>query len=95
MKPLHIVIPFFSKIHINIIRSSTPRYSKQSLPSRFPDENTVCTSHMFHAPPSRLNISVIKSRRIRWAGYATRIDEKCLHNFISEIKEENRLALSM
>jgi len=49
MHPVHTFLPYFPKIHFNIIFPSTPRYSEWSLPFRFSDQNVVCISRLSHA----------------------------------------------
>jgi hypothetical protein len=49
MNPFHFFPTYFPKIHFNIILSSTPSSSKQSLPFRLSKQNIDFTSHVSHA----------------------------------------------
>jgi hypothetical protein len=48
LDPVHTPTSHFPKIHLNIILSSTPGYSKWSLSLRTPHENPACTSALPH-----------------------------------------------
>jgi hypothetical protein len=56
LNPIHALLPYFLKIHYNIILSSTPRAYKWSLPLMLSNQNTVYTSHLpqcsLHSPPT-------------------------------------------
>jgi len=39
INPVHNFLPYFSKIHSNVVLPSTPRSSKWSRPFKFPDTN--------------------------------------------------------
>jgi len=49
MNPVHTFPPYFPKIHSDVILPSIPGFSNWSLPFWFPNQNTVCTSHLPHA----------------------------------------------
>jgi hypothetical protein len=47
--PVHILAPYFSKIHSNIVLPSTPTSSQLFLPFGFSIQNSVCISHHSNA----------------------------------------------
>jgi hypothetical protein len=49
MNSIHIPKPYFPKMHLNGILSSTPRSFQWSPPFRPPNQNFVCTSDLPHA----------------------------------------------
>jgi hypothetical protein len=44
MNPVHILSPYFPKIHYNIIFPSMPRSPERFIPFRFSDQNVVYIS---------------------------------------------------
>jgi hypothetical protein len=49
MHPAHTFLPYFHKIHSNIILPSTPRSSEWSLPLRLPTKILLCISQLSRA----------------------------------------------
>jgi hypothetical protein len=55
MNPVHTLLPYFPKIHSNIIFPTTPWSYERSLPFRYSGQNFVCISYLscvLYAPPT-------------------------------------------
>jgi hypothetical protein len=49
MNQIHMILPYFLKIHFNIILPSKPGSSKWFLPFKLSDQNVICISHVSYA----------------------------------------------
>jgi hypothetical protein len=47
MNPIHIPKPCFPEIHLDVVFPSAPRSFQWSPPFRLPNQNVVCTPHLY------------------------------------------------
>jgi hypothetical protein len=69
LKPVHILTPYYFKIHFNITLSSTPAVTTQLFPSSFPTKNShallICPRHATYPFPPH-TVSFDQPNIARW-----------------------------